>query len=125
MTSKCELNALRYRFEGIRRSGIPVRWASSWDFIVWSRENGFQYGMQLIRIDESGDWCPENCRWVDVPHNPSRQKDREAMAQQWDAFVKPIRKRLAEEAKRLPPKRETFRYEHPDLEREGITWGTV
>ena len=125
MISKSEQGALRHRFSAIKGSGVPVSWASAAEFAAWSRQNGYQYGMQLIRIDESGDWCPENCRWADVPPSFENQITKSILAKQWDDFVAPIRKRLAEEAKRLPPEPEFFRYEHPDLEREGITWGTA
>ena len=40
---------------------------------------------------------------------------REEMGKQWDDFIKTIKKPVIVEKKP-----EVFRYEHPDLEREGI-----
>lgn len=46
------------------------------------------------------------------------------LARKWEKFVGPIRERVAEEKKNQKPQvqRDFFRYEHPDLEREGIVF---
>ena len=63
-------NRLKYSRYGGRGIKICDEWLNSFDsFYNWAINNGYSSELQIDRIDNDGDYCPENCRWVTLWEN--------------------------------------------------------
>lgn len=56
-----------YLDKGVR---VCDEWSSNFlAFFEWSVKNGFNESLELDRIDNSGGYSPENCRWITHQQN--------------------------------------------------------
>lgn len=55
-----------YKSYGAKGIRICDEWKDFVKFKEWSLQNGYQDTLSIDRINVNGNYCPENCRWVDM-----------------------------------------------------------
>lgn len=75
MKARClNPNATSYKSYGARGITVCEEWLTFENFHKWAMSNGYDDGLELDRIDNDKNYCPENCRWVMKSFNAMHQR---------------------------------------------------
>lgn len=77
MKARC-FNSHNVRYSRYGGRGIIVcqEWKDSFiAFKAWADVSGYTETLQIDRIDNNGNYCPENCRWVTHTQNNRNRND--------------------------------------------------
>lgn len=72
-------------YPGWGGKGVSVcdEWTNDYaKFRDWALNNGYKEGLTIDRIDPSGNYCPENCRWITI--EAQQRNRRNAITIDWD-----------------------------------------
>lgn len=65
-----------YYLYGGRGIEICEEWRNNFlEFYNWSTNHGYKIGLQIDRINNNGNYCPRNCRWVTCAQNARNKRN--------------------------------------------------
>ena len=122
MKERCtNTNSNNYAHYGGKGIKICDEWLNDFtEFYNWSMANGYTDELTIDRIDVSGNYCPENCRWVDMKTQQRNRTNNIQIEYQGKKMC------LSEVAEKLGVNQKMIqnRYRRGYSEREMLTLGT-
>lgn len=78
MKQRCyNKNHKRYKDWGGRGISIDDNWINDFiNFFNWSIKSGYKKGLQIDRINNDGNYTPDNCRYVTAKVNSNNKRKR-------------------------------------------------
>ena len=73
MLWRCRKPVKRYGARGI---AVCAAWQSYVTFRDWALAHGYREGLYIDRIDNNGDYSPENCHWITSKQSAKNRTSR-------------------------------------------------
>ena len=77
MKKRCESEKdISYKYYGKRGIKVCPDWEDDFmSFYYWAIEHGYSKGLSLDRINNDGDYSPQNCRWIPLKEQNSHKRN--------------------------------------------------
>lgn len=68
MKNRCNnKNVPNYKNYGGRGITVCQEWMDKFEnFSIWAKDNGYSESMSIERKNVNGNYCPDNCEWIDL-----------------------------------------------------------